>query len=234
MNRRSGFIIALLLFFIGGFIYTLVYFSAKPAVIAGANPQNIYYHHKTIPVVVQNEIITALNHYPELKETPIDFVFDPNTSKSIMLSQPVIATFLKGRQNRGYVVKINPRFVMVHSSMAIQNVPKEILIGWFGHELGHILDYSTRSNADMIVFGIMYICSDKYLMQAERNADMNAVNHNMGDYIVKTKNYILNNADLPAPYKARIKRLYLSPQQIIDLVKKLKKPVANKLSSAFF
>ncbi|MVN23408.1 hypothetical protein GO621_17935 [Mucilaginibacter sp. HMF7410] len=185
----------------------------------------MFYQHKTIPAVVEKEVIAALAYYPELKETPIDFVFDPNTSKSIMLSQPVIASFFRGQKHRTYVVKINPRFVMTHSSMPIQNAPTGVLIGWFGHELGHIMDYTQRSNWNMLVFGINYICSEKYLMQAERNADTYAVQHGLGDYIIKTKNFILNNADLPPEYKARIKRLYLSPQQIVDLIKKIKKPI---------
>lgn len=222
MNKKLAFFILLILFLAAVFVYSLIYFSSKPAAIAGNKPLNVFYQHKTIPVVVLQEVKAALAHYPELKETPIDFVFDPNTSKSIMLSQPVIASFFRGQKHRTYVVKINPRFVMVHSSMPIQNAPTDVLIGWFGHELGHIMDYNQRSNWNMLIFGLGYISSDKYLKQAERNADTYAVNHGLGDYILKTKNFILNNADLPPAYKARIKRLYLSPQQIIDMVRKLK------------
>jgi hypothetical protein len=223
MNKKAVFFVGLMLLLSVIFIGLRIYFSSEPAAIAGASQQNVFYQHKTIPKVVEKEILKALSYYPELKDTPIDFVFDPNTSKSIMLSQPVIASFLRGQNHRTYVVKINPRFVMTHSSMPIQSVPEAILIGWFGHELGHVMDYTNRSNFNMIAFGIQYVSSDKYLMQAERNADTYAVNHGLSDYIIKTKHYILDNADLPPAYKARIKRLYLSPQQIVDLVKHLKK-----------
>ena len=223
MNKKPVSILLLILFLSGVFTYGIIYFSSKPAHLAGEKPLNIFYQHKTIPVVVEKEVLAALAYYPELKETPIDFVFDPNTSKSIMLSQPVVVSFFRGQKNRTYVVKINPRFVMVHSSMPLQNAPKDVLIGWFGHELGHIMDYTQRSNWNMLVFGVEYICSEKYLKQAEINADTYAVDHGLGEYIIKTKNFILNNADLPPAYKARIKRLYLSPQQIVDLVKHLKK-----------
>jgi hypothetical protein len=223
MNKKAIFFVVLMLLLSAVFFGLRIYFSSKPAAITGAKQQNVFYQHKTIPKVVEKEILKALSFYPELKETPIDFVFDPNTSKSIMLSQPVIASFFRGQNHRTYVIKINPKFVMTHSSMPIQNVPEAILTGWFGHELGHVMDYTNRSNWNMIVFGIKYISSDKYLMQAEINADTYAVNHGLGDYIIKTKHYILDNADLPPAYKARIKRLYLSPQQIVDLVKHLKK-----------
>ncbi len=214
--------ILLTLIFTSVFVFAVVYFSAKPADIAGSNPQNVFYHHKTIPVVVQKEIMAALSFYPELKETPIDFVFDPNTSKSVMLSQPVVSSFFRGQKNRTYVIKINPRFTTTHHSIPIQDAPKKVLIGWFGHELGHITDYTHRDNFQMAWFGIRYITSDKYLMNAEKSADSYAVEHGMAEYLIVTKNFIMHSADLPQSYKDRIKRLYLSPQQIMDLVKKLK------------
>ena len=225
MRFKAVSVIALLLFLTGIFVYAIHYFSSKPAQLTGAKTLNVFYQHKTIPKVVEPEVVKALSFYPELKDTPIDFVFDPNTSKSIMLSQPVLKSFFRGQNNRTYIIKINPRFVMTHRFMPIQNVPQDILVGWFGHELGHVMDYSRRSNWQMLLFGVEYLCSDHFLMQAERNADTYAVNHGLGTYILATKNFILNNGDLPLAYKERIKRLYLSPQQIMDLIKKIKKPI---------
>jgi hypothetical protein len=228
MRRKYIITIALVLFLVSAFVYTLVYFSSQPASIAGYNPRNVFYHHKTIPAVLKTEILAALKYYPELKETPIDFVFDPHTSKSIMLSQPVLKSFWRGRYKRSYVVKINPHFVMTHSWMPIQDVPKDVLTGWIGHELGHVMDYRARSNANLVLFGIRYVSSDKFKMQAERNADTYAVDHGLSGYIINTKNFILNNTKLSELYKARIKRLYLSPQQIMDMVKKIEKRRARR------
>jgi len=224
MLKKYWLVFAVAILLVTAFIFGLIYFSSKPAAIAGMETPNVVYQHKSIPVVLEKEIKAALSYYPDLAETPIDFVFDPHTHKSIMLSQPVIASFFGGRQHRAYVVKINPQFATAHNAMPIQKVPKDILIGWFGHELGHIKDYTTRSNTGMAWFGLKYACSDKFLMQAEQNADSYAVNHGLGDYIIKTKNFILNNSDIPQEYKARIRRLYPSPQQILDMVKKLKQP----------
>ena len=52
-------------------------------------------------------------------------------------------------------------------------------------------------------------------------ADSFAVEQGMGIYIVATKRFILNNADLPQTYKDKIRRLYLSPDVIMDQVRKL-------------
>jgi len=40
----------------------------------------------------------------------------------------------------------------------------------------------------------------------------------MEDYILKTKDFILNNADITKSYKDRIKKYYLSPEEIMHLV----------------
>ena len=49
-------------------------------------------------------------------------------------------------------------------------------------------------------------------------ADSFAVKHKMESYILKTKDFILNNADISEVYKKRIKRYYLSPEEIMVLV----------------
>jgi hypothetical protein len=40
----------------------------------------------------------------------------------------------------------------------------------------------------------------------------------MDTYILETKNFILNNTNLSEVYKARIKKYYLSPDEIVKLV----------------
>lgn len=95
------------------------------------------------------------------------------------------------------------------------------MIGWIGHELGHILDYEGRSNAGMISFGYRYYFSPAYVKHAEMVADSLAVERGMGNYIIATKRFILNHAELPQAYKDKISRLYLSPDVIVEQVRKL-------------
>ncbi|WP_438976985.1 hypothetical protein [Polaribacter sp.] len=42
----------------------------------------------------------------------------------------------------------------------------------------------------------------------------------MEKYSLKTKKFILNHADITKKYKERIKRYYLSPEEIIQLIEK--------------
>lgn len=173
-----------------------------------------------IPDSISNEINKALEYYPELEETPIEFRFKKNIKKSTMQARPTFGSFFRTRKNRRYVILISETFKISDKKFLTRNIPSDILIGWIGHELGHVMDYSNRSKLNLIWFGIKYLLSDSHIVEAERAADTYAIRHNMEDYILKTKDFILNNADIQDAYKLRIKKYYLSPEEIMDLIEK--------------
>lgn len=177
--------------------------------------------NKQIPAVIENNILKALSFYPELKNTAISFIFKASIKTSVMQAQPVFATLLGKRKNRRYRINISKQFRLIHSQMPIEQIPDDVMIGWIGHELGHILDYEGRSNTGMIRFGYRYYFHSSYVKQAEMVADSLAVERGMGNYIVATKRFILDHAELPQAYKDKIRKLYLSPDVIVEQVKKL-------------
>ena len=174
--------------------------------------------HKIIPKIIKEEALIALSHYPDLKDTAIEFVIKPSLKTSFMKAQPVFKTILNPSKNRCYKIFISEHFVVENKKVSLDEIPKNVLIGWLGHELGHIMDYKNRSGVDLIAFGIRYLFSQKHIREAERVADSYAVSNGMGDYILATKNYILNHADFSDAYKNRIKRLYVSPDEILELI----------------
>ena len=175
--------------------------------------------NKTIPKVIETEILKALSFYPELQKTCIDFVFKQNIKKSVMQAQPDIRAMLIGK--RAYKINISALFKLTTTAIPIHQIPKDILVGWIGHELGHIMDYENRSVFGMAKFGLGYLSSAKYIKEAERVADTYAVKHGLGKYILQTKNFILNHAELSEKYKKKIARLYLSPDDIVEQVRLL-------------
>lgn len=136
-----------------------------------------------------------------------------------MLAQPVLSTVLKSKKNRGYVILISEKFKISGKSYKTIDVPSDVLIGWLGHELGHVMDYQSRSGLDLINFGLRYVLFKEHVKAAERAADSFAVKQGMADYILKTKRFILDNAEIDQTYKARIKEFYLSPEEIMEMVK---------------
>ncbi|MGA0559100.1 hypothetical protein ACO2Q8_20755 [Larkinella sp. VNQ87] len=181
----------------------------------------VFKTNKTIPAVIEKQVLTALSFYPELKNTVIRFVFKRRIKSSVMQAQPVFRTILQGRENRAYRINISAVFRLTHSVVPIHQLPDVILIGWIGHELGHIMDYENRSNAGLVGFGISYVFSPAYVRKVERIADTYAVERGLGPYLVETKRFILDHAELPQTYKDKIARLYVSPEEIVEQVKKL-------------
>lgn len=177
--------------------------------------------NKEIPVLIEQNVRKALSFYPELRDASIQFRFKPNLRSSVMQAQPVFTSLLRSRSKRRYRINISSQFRLMHSQMPIEQIPDEVMVGWIGHELGHILDYEGRSNAGLVSFGLQYYFSSRYVKHVEMIADSLAVERGMGHYIVATKRFILDHAELPQAYKNKISRLYLSPDVIVEQVRKL-------------
>ncbi|MDF4220308.1 hypothetical protein PXC01_01840 [Maribacter sp. M208] len=172
----------------------------------------------TIPEEIINEAKIALSHYPELSNVAIEFKFKKNIKKSTMQAQPSFWSVFRSKKNRSYKILISERIKIADSVYYTKDMPSEIMIGWLGHELGHVMDYQQRSGMNLIGFGFKYITSESYIREAERRADSFAVNHGMETYILATKEFILKEAGLTPAYVQRIKNLYLSPEEIMVLV----------------
>ena len=172
----------------------------------------------TIPDTIHSEVKTALSFYPELDSIKIEFRFKKNIKKSTMQARPTFGSFFRNRTERSYLVLISEKFKISDKEFKTTDIPSDIFVGWIGHELGHVIDYQNRSNLNLLRFGVNYLLSENHIVEAERAADSFAVNHGMEDYILKTKNFILNNAEIETSYKTRIKKYYLSPEEIMELV----------------
>jgi hypothetical protein len=179
---------------------------------------------KKIPKVIEFEVLKALSFYPELRHVPIVFVFKQKIKNSVMQAQPQVRTLFLSKGKWAYRINISALFKLTHTAIPIHQIPTDIMIGWIGHELGHIMDYHQRNIFGMIRFGFGYLFSTTYVRQAEKVADTFAVMHGLGYYIIETKNFILNHAELPEHYKQKIARLYLSPDDIVEQVRLLEKP----------
>ena len=137
-----------------------------------------------------------------------------------MQARPTVGSFFKSRKNRTYVILISEKFKIADKEFLTRHIPSDILVGWIGHELGHIMDYQDREKFNLIWFGLRYLFSDNHIVEAERAADSFAVAQGMEDYILKTKDFILNHANITPSYKNRIEKYYLSPEEIMHLVEK--------------
>ncbi len=173
-----------------------------------------------VPKIIEKQVETALAFYPELHSTPIEFKFKKDINKSVMLAQPTLSSIFRKKEKRGYKILISEKFKITGKEFKTTEVPDDIMIGWLGHELGHVMDYQERSGLNLINFGIRYVLLKEHVKNAERAADSFAVRMGMAEYIIKTKRFILDHADIDEAYKNRIREFYLSPEEIMEMVKK--------------
>ncbi|MFC4870281.1 hypothetical protein [Negadavirga shengliensis] len=178
-----------------------------------------YALNKEIPDAIREVTLEALSYFPDLLDIKIDFQFKNRISGSVMQAQPKIGSLiLNKKENRAYKIKISRYLELEDEAVLIEELPHDVLLGWIGHELGHIKDYLERSALNMMGFGIQYYCSDNFVTEAEIAADSHAVAYGLGKKIIATKNFVLNHDRLPDDYKNKIKTLYMSPGEILSLV----------------
>ncbi|MGB5981831.1 MAG: hypothetical protein WBG46_06770 [Nonlabens sp.] len=192
------------------------------------------YEHLKAPKSIQKEAEIALSHYPQLQDTEIEFRFNDMVRKNFMQAQPKYKSLFRSRKNRSYIILISKKFKVEDNFFTIDEIPDDVLIGWLGHELGHVMDYRSRGSLQMIFFGLKYLYSHAHIQEVERAADDYAVRHGMGDYILKTKNFILNHTSLSEKYKQHMRRFYLSPEEILELINRYdetgEKPTEEELA----
>lgn len=187
---------------------------------AAGDKDSIYirYKNKTYPQVLEAPLQEALNYYPEFKALEIDFVYSNNIATALMEAQPDVPSLFNGRKKRRYKVYMTAYITVNGVATPIDQLPHDVLLGWFTHELGHIKDYESRSTLNLMWFGVAYYFSAEYKIKAERQADLYAIQKGCGPYIIATKNFVLNSSDLPDFYKNKIRSLYMSPEEVAQII----------------
>lgn len=176
---------------------------------------------KPLPDFLTVPFERARSQYPELEGVDIRLRWLGKPGRSTMTARPAIFSLFKGRRSRKYVIRVSPTVQFGNKCKSLDVLPPDVLEGWFAHELGHVVDYTRYSALGLLGFGLKYLFSPSFRRAAEFRADYHAVSNGMQDSILRTKNFILHEADIPQAYKARIRRFYSSPEEIEALVQEL-------------
>lgn len=201
------------------FLYKNMTFVFPEIEVNQADELEIYGLNKEIPDEIRDVTLEALSYFPELLDTKIHFQYKENIKGSVMQAQPKVGSLmLNNKKNRRYKIKISRYLQLEDELVPIEDLPHDVLLGWIGHELGHIKDYVNRSAVNLMGFGAKYYCSSRFISKAEIAADTYAVSCGLGDKLVATKNFVLNHERLPEAYKNKIRSLYMSPGEIMSMV----------------
>lgn len=161
---------------------------------------------------IKNSFLEALSQYEDLHEFSIT-LYQKRVKTSTMQAQPIISLKNIFSGVKRYRIKLGV-YVSNSERLKMEEVPQNVMTGWFAHELGHLVDYLSYSNLGMIKYGLKYIFSNSFKIKAEHEADYIAIKRGFRDEIIATKEWVLNHDLVGQRYKDKINKYYLSIEQV--------------------
>ncbi|MCB0644968.1 MAG: hypothetical protein KDC44_25155, partial [Phaeodactylibacter sp.] len=93
----------------------------------------------------------AWEGFTPLHGNPI-YLLERTKGEVTMRAQPMWNAAFFSRKSRAYKIEFQP-FPVLLQGRPIADLPDEVLVGWFAHELGHLMDYLRRPWYDLIKLG---------------------------------------------------------------------------------
>lgn len=159
-----------------------------------------------------NAFKKVLDRYQPLQNYEITLVQD-EIKESTMQAQPVYSLKTLFRGVKSYQIKI-AEFVRDSDEIRVEDLSEDVLVGWFAHEMGHLVDYEPYTNLEMIEYGIKYLVSGDFKRKVEHAADYIAITYGFKQEILASKNFLLNNDMLDESYKNKIREYYLPIEDV--------------------
>lgn len=170
--------------------------------------------NKEIPPQYELAALTALSHYPELKEAKIKFVI--RNSRAPIASWPVIGSLFNAKRNWCYRITISEDERWGDSLALVKNMTFNEAVGALGHELAHTVHYTEKNFFQMIAMGASF-ASRRFHKKFERDTDRRAIDYGLGWQLfdwaiaIRAGRYKTNK-------DSWLDRYYLSPQEIEEYI----------------
>ena len=129
-----------------------------------------------------------------------------------MAAQPRFWSIFRCRSRRKYQIIIN-KDESSQQARLIHAVPFDAKVGVLGHELAHILSYSSKSGWQITWVGIRYL-NKKYRKRMERETDSVTISRGLGWQLYMYAYYIIYNADIDDAYRQYKLNYYMKPEEI--------------------
>lgn len=183
---------------------------------------SIYGLNKVILPEYELQAIAALSCYPELDSTYIEL--KSRKLKHFGNARPKMDLLFRKQEKRHYVIIINKKAKDI-LGFDFSDLPFNAQIGFFGHELAHINDYTGKKNTQMILFGIKYIFMKRAI---ERYTDQIAIKHNLGHQLYELRSFVVNNPLTDKDYLKYKSENYLDCEEILQEISKLNEVRQNE------
>src|SRR5215212_317510 len=143
--------------------------------------------NKAIPRQYEKQILTALSHFPELKNVHV--VFRIRKQYTPLTTQPDLASVFKRKNRRTYIITISNQTIDTLKRLLFQNLTFEEQVGVIGHELSHVVDFNSKNFPGTIGVGIGHI-SRRFLDSMEFNTDRICIQHGLGQYLLAYSRHV--------------------------------------------
>ncbi|NVO21678.1 MAG: hypothetical protein HXX13_18405 [Bacteroidetes bacterium] len=173
--------------------------------------QSAYGKNKQFEGLSQDAALTALSFYPELSDTRIHFKYRPIAWT--MNARPAVSNLFHSGEKDNFLVLINNNEGK-HKGLSYDSLSFNIQVGFFAHEFAHILEYKEMNDLKAMRFSVRYMLFPNFKKKVERYTDYLATKHRLANPMFERVESVLNNPYASETYKNRIRRFYLSPDEI--------------------
>ena len=144
---------------------------------------------KKIPLAYKQEALSALSHFPELKNVPVKFRV--KKSFGTLKTRPAFWSMFMAKGHRGYVIVISNKTIPKLTPLTVENLPEYARIGVIGHELSHVVDFSKKTMWQSFKTAIGHL-SKRYMDSLEYHTDQICIEHGLGKELETWSSYIRN------------------------------------------
>ncbi|MDR0714790.1 MAG: hypothetical protein LBF89_11120 [Bacteroidales bacterium] len=154
----------------------------------------------------------AAGYYPELCGVNIRLRY--GAIKTSMAARPSLWSVLCKRNKRVYYLIVNQRTKSAQARL-LREIPFNASVGLMGHELAHVLDYSTQSGWEIFCTGIRYL-GKNYRRRMERQTDATAISRGLGWSLYDYAQYVVNSTFIGKKYRRYKLTCYMTPEEIMN------------------
>lgn len=176
--------------------------------------------NKSVPDSLQLPFYIALSRYPELYDNKI--VVEGSIMFNTMQARPAKKSIFSRASNRTYKIFINNRKGK-YKGINLAKMNFNTRIGFFGHELAHLLSYKYKNSLELVGMGAKYIFSKKYKRYTERQTDMETIQRGLGFALYESKRLILygNNTGITPEYRRNARRNYMTDIEVLENIRRI-------------
>jgi len=142
----------------------------------------------------------AKARYPKIQDLNIELRLRKSIFFTMRASVVPSSLFTKKRR---YIVCVN----LLRKDI-VSVLSEEDLIGWFGHELAHIIGYEALSNSELLAFAFKYIFNLKFRFSVEKRVNTFTCNNGFSRELFGVWKKFLSLDNVNKRYKDYIRKNY--------------------------